>query len=289
MSRWLIFCPKGWTVGAGVLALAALGACRTTPDGGGGSDNGEEAVELADAEWSPAGEGGLPEFWPEDDLSSGPDWLPEWGEGPSAAATGIGAWMESGTEAINLARQLELPMLIWMSHPQAGAADGQLRREVLESEEFTPWLGERVIGLRIDWSREQTTMSPYYRAFRERYRTTGYPTVHLVLPDGTATARYTGYSSGQAGPWRTRLERDLERAEEAWERRKADLASQGYRDWHAREGGTFFARAIGREGSDAILIDAFRRRHRIPLNRFDAEGLSALLDLPDRTAGEPET
>ena len=124
----------------------------------------------------------LPEFIPGvDDLM--PDWDAE-PVGADALAT-PGGWMRSGSDAIRLARQKQLPLVVWLANTKAGPLDDLIGAQVLFVPEVTKPLKQNAVPLRIDYGNDSTRKNPYYNAFRTRYKVKGYPCLLILLPDGT--------------------------------------------------------------------------------------------------------
>jgi hypothetical protein len=217
----------------------------------------------------------LPEFIPGvDDLM--PDWDAE-PAGADALAT-PGGWMRSGTDAIRLARQKQLPLVVWLANTKAGPLDDLIGAQVLFTPEVTAALKRSAVPLRIDYGNDSTRKNAYYNAFRTRYKVKGYPCLLILLPDGTEVFRRMGYTRGTAEARVQTLQSDLAKAAEAWKKRKIDLEKSGFRNWSDRTGGVFFAKALRRDDQQAVLIDPFRRVFRVPLARFSHESLVDLLD-----------
>lgn len=232
---------------------------------------------------------------PIDGFSSLPDQLPSLGgEGdPDAMADGFdpieppreqlenGIWWRSGADAIAKAQTTNRPLLIWMANSSSGAIDRLIDKEVFSTEEFKSLMDERLVGLKIDYGNRDVMASPYYRNLRERYKPRGAPTIILVLPDGTEETRYVGYSNKKGTPkgWVQRLEADVESAQKSHERWIETLRTQGYRDWHDKKGNVFFARAlrIDNHRENVWLMDIYRRKYRVPLQRLKIGEREALL------------
>ena len=212
------------------------------------------------------------------------DELPGWENAPGPEAVGPGGWMRSGADAIARAQAAERPIVFWISD-QRSSADLLLANEVGSSPPLAETLRAKAVGLRVDFADEAVRRSPYYTALRDRFKPRGAPTVLVLQPDGTESARYTGYRKGTAEGWVQRLGRDLDQAAEAWQARKRELGKSGFRTWTDRTGRTFFGKAVRREGDEVLLVDVFRHRYRVRLDRFANENIADLLDaLPEPRA-----
>lgn len=212
------------------------------------------------------------------------DELPGWDNAPGPEVVGPGGWMRSGADAIARAQAAEKPLVFWISDRRSGA-DMMLANEVGSSLPLAETLRAKAVGLRVDFADEAVRRSPYYTALRDRFKPRGAPTVLVLQPDGTESARYTGYRKGTAEGWVQRLGRDLDQAAEAWQARKRELGKSGFRTWTDRSGRTFFGKAVRREGDEVLLVDVFRHRYRVRLDRFTNENIVDLLDaLPDTRA-----
>ena len=221
---------------------------------------------LGAKEKSPARGGGISEELPGFDPASAP--VGGGSEGP---------WMRSASEAIARAQSVEKPIVFWISDSRT-ATDVMLATELAKVPDLEKTLQSKAVALKADYGQDTTRKSPYYDSLRDRFRPRGCPTVLVLQPDGTETARYTGYSKGSAEGWVQRLDRDLDRTAEAWQVHKRELGKSGFRTWTDRSGRSFFGKPLSRDNEAALLINPFRRRFRVPLGRFSNESLTDLLD-----------
>lgn len=217
----------------------------------------------------------LPEFIPGVD-----NLLPDWDADPAGAdALAMpGGWLRSGTEAIRLARQKQVPLVVWLANTKAGPLDDLIGAQVLFTPAATKLLKEGAVPLRVDYGNDSTRKSTYYNAFRLRYKVKGYPCLLILMPDGTEVFRRMGYSRDTAEARLQTLQSDIAKAAEGWKKRKIDLGKSGFRNWSDRSGGIFFAKALRRDDQQAVLIDPFRKVFSVPLARFSHESLVDLLD-----------
>ena len=280
------------------LLLAAISAC-TSPNDDPAGDKKEASIlhpdtpeatlpalpedipaTVADGEiLAPIEPGILPDSLPE--LLPGEDGLADWEEenpAESVLRDEPGGWTRSGTLAIRRAREKDLPLVFWLSNTAASPLDTLLGTEVLFTPEMAKRLHHTAIGLHVDYANETVRRSAYYKSIQRRYRPKGYPTLLILLPDGTEILRRSGYIKGTAKGWFQRFDDDLERAQAAWEKRKNDLKSAGFQTWTDRQGRKFFAKAIRRDTQDATLIDPYKRVFVVPLERFSHESLVDILD-----------
>lgn len=232
---------------------------------------------------------------PIDGDSSLPDQLPALGleDNPDAMADGFdrikeprdqldnGIWWRSGADAIAKAQATNRPLLMWMANSSAGAIDRVIEEEVFSTEEFRKLMDDRLVGLKIDFGDRDVMASDYYRNLRERYKPRGAPTIILVLPDGTEETRYVGYRRNKGTPkgWVQRLAADVDQAEKSYQRWMDSLRASGYREWHDKKGNAFFARALrlDRARENVWLMDRYRQKYRVPLNRLKIGEREALL------------
>jgi len=277
---------------------AGLPSCRTIAGGKGKPDasatsGGDAAEDLPGAPASAeemAAMAQLDKLLPDELPTLGEegiaDELPGWDNAPAPGpeAVGTGGWMRSGADAIARAQAAEKPIVFWISDQRSGT-DMLLANEVGSSPPLAETLRAKAVGLRVDFADEAVRRSPYYTALRDRFKPRGAPTVLVLQPDGTESARYTGYRKGTAEGWVQRLGRDLDHAAEAWQTRKRELGKSGFRIWTDRTGRTFFGKALRREGDEVLMVDVFRHRYRVRLDRFTNENVADLLDaLPDPPA-----
>lgn len=191
-----------------------------------------------------------------------------------------GGWHRSGERAIERARSRNIPLVIWFANPTTGPLDDRLGAKVLFDPAVARTLSRQAAGLKIDFGNETTRRSSYYQSFRKKYKITGYPTLVFLQPDGTEVARQVGYAPGTETARIQNFDSTVARAATAWENRKKDLAKSGFRTWKDRSGRSFFAKPLRREAKEIVLIDAYRRIYRVPLERLSHESLVDALDLP---------
>ncbi len=292
--------PLGFKV---LLCLFVLPvACRTpgkdptaftgTEDAGDGTTAALARAGVSLTDLPELGEGMPGDMFPPDDGLL-PSTLPEYVEGmddvlPGMADSGSslpdapGGWHRSGQSALREARAKNRPIVLWFANTQAGPLDNQIGAQVLFQPAVAKTLAETAVGLRIDFGSDTTRKSSYYQAFRKRYKITGFPTLVFLQPDGAETGRQVGFSPGTAEARIQNVQRSAEKASEAWKKRQSDLSKVGFRTWIDRQERKFFAKALRRDRSEAVLIDPFRQVFRVPLVRFSHESLVDLLDsLPE--------
>lgn len=259
-----------------LLLLLLAAGCRTTPPAdpdAAGEGEEAEADDLSDADLAllAGAEGQLPDALPE--FVEGGEELDAWDTGPDAPA---GGWLRSGEVAKSRARLAGLPLVVWMSHGKSGP-DQMLAAEVMGTG-MRQRLDRSAIGLRIDYSNDEVRRSKYYRTIRDRYEPRGFPTVLVILPDGTEVARRTGYEQNTAEEWLRVIDADIAVATKRWQKRLDQLRGQGFRTWRNRTGREFFGRALGVDDEVADFIDPYGGRWRVPLAELENESLTDLLD-----------
>ncbi|MEY4482840.1 MAG: hypothetical protein RL693_292, partial [Verrucomicrobiota bacterium] len=104
------------------------------------------------------------------------------------------AWKQSAAEAIDQARLSGKPLLVFFTSQHSASAMTMERTMVL-AEPFYTLTEQNFIPLRIDFSDVDTQRSEFYKAFKERLEPRGYPTMLVILPDGTEITRLSGYKT----------------------------------------------------------------------------------------------
>lgn len=154
------------------------------------------------------------------------------------------AWKQSAAEAIEQARLTGKPLLVFFTSQHSAAALAMERTMVL-AEEFRVLTEQSFIPLRIDFSDQETQRSEFYKAFKERMEPRGYPTMLVILPDGTEITRLSGYKTDYQEGYIKRLQLAVDQSRKAVEQRRDKMTKEGYRLWTDKKEAEVFAKLVG--------------------------------------------
>lgn len=153
------------------------------------------------------------------------------------------AWKQSAAEAVDQSRLTGRPLLVFFTSQHSASAMTMERTMVL-TEDFCVLTEKNYIPLRIDFSDVDTQRSEFYQAFKERMEPRGYPTMLVVLPDGTEIMRLSGYKTEYQGSYLKRLQQAVDQSQKAVEQRRAKMTKEGYRLWTNKKEAEVFARLV---------------------------------------------
>lgn len=151
------------------------------------------------------------------------------------------AWKQSAAEAVDQARLMGKPLLVFFTSQNSPAAI-TMERTMGLAEPFRVLTEQQFIPLRIDFSDKDTRDSEFYKAFKERLVPSGYPTMLVVLPDGTEITRLSGYKTEYQDSYIKRLQLAVDQSKKAVELRRTKMAKEGYRLWTNKKEVEVFAR-----------------------------------------------
>lgn len=154
------------------------------------------------------------------------------------------AWKQSAAEAIEQARLTGKPLLVFFTSQNSAAALTMERTMVL-AEDFYALTERNYIPLRIDFSDQETQRSEFYKAFKERMEPRGYPTMLVILPDGTEITRLSGYKTEYQEGYLKRLQLAVDQSKKAAEQRRGKMTKEGYRLWTNKKEEQIFAKLVG--------------------------------------------
>lgn len=196
-------------------------------------------------------------------------------------------WHESPKKARTIA-ELEnrcLLLVFGNSIGEAGGTSRQLNDEVLAAAEFNQFALDHLVlcGLFYTRNSQLDLQDPSkiaridaLAAIKKAFKVRGFPCVILFGPDGREINRWSGFTTGR-GRW---LQQQIKQAVDgheaqlfATERRRASLASRGYRTWTSAQGTPLFARLIRFDAETAVLLDEAGAERAVRLKQ---------LALPDR-------
>lgn len=106
-----------------------------------------------------------------------------------------GDWIESLDEAQRISAEKKIPVILHFEASWCGACR-RMDSQVLNDSAVKEYLGDRVIGIRVDADR--------HRDLIDQYQVATLPTEIVIAPDGTEGARYVGAVSLRS--YLTRLE-----------------------------------------------------------------------------------
>jgi hypothetical protein len=206
---------------------------------------------------------------------------------PAPADSPFPVWHESPKKARALAQQEKRCFLLFFSSSQgeAGGTSRQMNDEVFASPEFNAFALDHLVlsVLFYDRSSSLDLQDPTkiaridaMAAIKKAFKVRGFPCVILFGPDGREINRWTGFVSGRGQWYQQQIKQAVEGHEQvlfASERRRAQLASRGYRTWTSAQGSPLFARLVRFDAQSAVFLDEGGAERTVRLNQ---------LALPDR-------
>jgi hypothetical protein len=207
---------------------------------------------------------------------------------PAPPSSPFPIWHESPKKARTLAGAEQRCLLLVFSSSQgeAGGTSRQMSDEVFATPAFNEFALEHLVLCGLFYSRSTSSLDlndptkmarlDALTAIKKAFKVRGFPTVILFGPDGQEINRWTGFITGR-GHW---LQQQIKQAVEgheavifATERRRAELATRGYRTWTSAQGTPLFARLIRFDAETAVLRDESGAERSVRLKQ---------LALPDR-------
>lgn len=153
------------------------------------------------------------------------------------------AWKQSAAEAVEQSRLTGKPLLVFFTSQHSASAMTMERTMVL-AEDFYVLTEQNYIPLRIDFSDVETQRSEFYKAFKERMEPRGYPTMLVVLPDGTEITRLSGYKTDYQESYIKRLQQAVDQSKKVGEQRRVKMEKDGYRLWKNKKESEVFAKLV---------------------------------------------
>ena len=207
---------------------------------------------------------------------------------PPAADSPFPVWHESPKKARTLAEVEQRCLLLVFSSAQgeAGGTSRQMSDEVFATPEFNEFALRHLVLCGLFYARSTSSLDlndpskiarlDALAAIKKAFKVRGFPTLVLFGPDGREINRWSGFVTGR-GVW---LQQQIKQAVEgheavvfAAERRRAELATRGYRTWTSAQGTPLFARLIRFDAETAVLRDESGAERTVRLKQ---------LTLPDR-------
>lgn len=161
-------------------------------------------------------------------------------------------WQDSYAQATRLARQQELPLVIWFHDSALSAKSKELAKDYFNTKEFDAWSRDKVVRLRLDSgtaisdeSGDTVRYSPQkISALKRTYGVRARPAVVIISPNGKVAARLEGYD-GVLIPYAREFEQGVTQAEQEYKVYKEGLRRRGFRDWRSsRNGKSLFAKLL---------------------------------------------
>ena len=201
-------------------------------------------------------------------------------------------WQTDMGWAIKLARQQELPLLIWFHDSVISPKSNALGREYLNTQEFNDWSKDRIIRLRLDSGTSLNDASAdkarysygAISALQHRYGLKNKPSFVIITPSGKIVERIDGFD-GFLSSFVRDLQNGVKRAEVEYKKHKEEMRSHGYRDWRAAQGGkTVFAKFVRYDAEKKVvyLKEGGGRISRTKLKAFCQEDVDYLLSLAEQ-------
>lgn len=201
------------------------------------------------------------------------------------------AWQSDMGYAIKLARQNELPLIVWFHDSVVSPASNALGKEYLNTKEFNDWCNGRVIRLRLDSGEslnDATAGSARYNfkeinALQRRYGLTKKPSLAIITPSGKIVERIDGFDGFLNGFIRD-LQNGVKMAENEYKEYKENLRARGFREWRpARGGRSVFAKFVRYDAQRKLvyLKEGGGRISSTRLSAFCREDIDYLMSLID--------
>ena len=198
-------------------------------------------------------------------------------------------WQSSFTHAAKLARQQELPLLVWFHDSVLSPKSKELGDDYLNTKEFDDWSRGKIIRLRLDSGaslNDSTADSAPYsfhkiNALKKSYGLREKPAVAVVSPNGKITARIDGYD-GYLPDFAKELWEGVQRAEKEYKSYKENLRARGYRDWRSQRGDkSIFAKLMRVDDEKGLvyLKESGGRVSRTKLKNLSQEDVAFLDEL----------
>ena len=179
-----------------------------------------------------------------------------------------GPWWESESEALRESKRTGKPLLIWFTDSLRSTSSNSLRDNLFSRKDFEEWAKENTVRLVVDQSvkgktiQDTTVKTLHVRNLKEKYKATGYPSLHLLASSGEVIGRYKTYRTGQEDFVWGQLKQGVSLANERQKSWRASLEKKGYRDWSNDSGKVIFAKLGAYHEGQMILVEPDGQRVR---------------------------
>jgi hypothetical protein len=187
-----------------------------------------------------------------------------------------GPWWDSESEALRESKRTGKPLLIWFTDSVRSTACKSLSAGLLTRSDFEAWASENTVRLVVDQSvkgkniDDTTAKVLHSRHLKKKYNASGYPSLHVLAPSGEVIGRYKSYRKGQEEFLWGQLKQAVSIARDRQESWKSSLAKKGYRDWSDGKGRVIFAKLIGYQDGQLILVEPDGNKFRTHENNLSA-------------------
>ncbi len=196
-------------------------------------------------------------------------------------------WVGKLSTGMRLARQSNLPTLLWFHDSMLSPRSKSMARELFDTPEFLAWMKGRVIGIRLD-SSEGFDADGYKTSseaagqsvvtLRRRYGIKKLPAFIVISAEGKIVSKIDA-SDGFLSAANKGIREAVEQAHKLHQHHLNTLREKGYRDWtNARGTMTIFAklRKFDRNKDIVYLIEHTGRRRKVKLFDFSAKDIEYL-------------
>ncbi len=170
----------------------------------------------------------------------------------SGAAGGKVAWKKSATEVLESARESGKPVFMYFSNNLIGMSN-LVDTSLINNPGFAPLVQESCELLKLNYGEEDVRKSQYYIALRKRMSIKGFPTLIIVLPDGSEILRLKSFKPDNTTGYLGKIKDALSRKDKMITDRRAKLEKEGYRWWSASGGKKVFARLSKLDANQATF------------------------------------
>lgn len=179
-------------------------------------------------------------------------------------------WQRSASEATLQSRVKGKPLLILAAHKLSSPSQA-LENTLTPLPDFAA-IAQEFVLLRLDYSDKEVADSPYYKDFKKRLKIRGYPTLLVLLPDGTEILRLSGYKTEYQSRYLTQLKGSLKGVEDAVTQRRERLKTQeGYRLWKTPDGTDFFAKPVEIDANTIVFQTEWNESLKTFMSRLSPE------------------
>ncbi len=196
-------------------------------------------------------------------------------------------WISKLSTGMRLARQQNLPALLWFHDSMLSPKSKSMARELFETPDFLAWMKGRVIGIRLDSSEgfddngfktSSEAAGQSALSLRRRYGVKKIPGFIVISAEGKIVSRIDA-SDGFLASANKGIREGVEQAHKLHQFHLDTLRDKGYRNWsNARGTVTIFAklRKFDRSKDIVYLVEHTGKRRKVKLFDFSAKDIEYL-------------
>ena len=252
----------------------AVKKAKAAPSGLPKPDEQTGHIQLSSMEISPTGEptSGGEATTVSGGVSPSADSLPALQPPPEVAVWEQLGKVQGITTQIEDAKRTGKVLLLFFQNSKLTGGSTQLREAVLNHPSILAWKQNRMSVLELDYGAEDGELKfrdrPVAKTLLQRYKIRGYPSLVLVLPDGTSVVELKGWREQKRDRFLTELQLGMKNADQKMTERRKQLAASGYQQWHGTNGKTFFGKMVGKENGQIILQNEWGSVFQVPPDQF---------------------